>query len=399
MEITGNLEVREISPRVINGWSDVRFEDDETTAADFFEAVRQAIFERANAVLTGNSVYKNNGSLRPSSSVDFSNIEKLAEYPITQNTLSYEIFEIIEKAIYEISPYFLCGIDDSSSEIIGYRYRKNLDDFPFVLEEGNFGINDDIAFFKRPNTMQTWSEMKSCGYAYRLMNAINAMTSMENIGVLKVRNSISGGPIGIFGIPMYDFESFDDLIEKTKRRYLEFRDFYINGQPISPGTISGVKYKSGYCGIRIITTPNTDNIIYQYNATAYFCLTYYPIYEISLAIHPGSGTGADCLLRSVFVSFDTYNDFQNTSVVKDSYVENIEFLSLRNNYPLFCPHDRLIYVPEPMLDIIPSFSPSRIPNDPRIYKVSESFQYGQRFRFNQYYDFGIPGGFRFRKDT
>ena len=35
MEITGNLDVRDISPRVINGWSDINFEDDETTGADF----------------------------------------------------------------------------------------------------------------------------------------------------------------------------------------------------------------------------------------------------------------------------------------------------------------------------------------------------------------------------
>ena len=52
MEINGNLDVREIAPRVIDGWSDVRFSDEETTSADFFEAVRQAILERANAVST-----------------------------------------------------------------------------------------------------------------------------------------------------------------------------------------------------------------------------------------------------------------------------------------------------------------------------------------------------------
>ena len=36
MEIDYMLDVREISPRIINGWSDVRFSDDESTSADFF---------------------------------------------------------------------------------------------------------------------------------------------------------------------------------------------------------------------------------------------------------------------------------------------------------------------------------------------------------------------------
>ena len=125
MEITENLAVRDISPRVINGWSDINFEDDETTAADFFEAVRQAIFERANAAiisLNGNPPYNY-----------YTALQRLAALPITQNTLSYEIFDIIESAIDVISDRFICGINDRSSEMIGYKYRGDLEDFPFEI--------------------------------------------------------------------------------------------------------------------------------------------------------------------------------------------------------------------------------------------------------------------------
>ena len=123
-------------------------------------------------------------------------------------------------------------------------------------------------------------------------------------------------------------------------------------------------------------------------------------FDLLSSVHPGGGTGADCLLRDVFVSLETYSDFNNSGSIKDSYVENIELVSLRNSSPLFCPHDRMIYVSEPRLNIISSFSPSVLPPDPNTFEEGEfCYQYGQRFRFNQYYDFGIPGGFRFRKDT
>ena len=102
MGITGNFDVREISPRVIDGWSDVRFEDEETTSADFFEAVRQAILERASAVIITSYTW----DLASTYDVLYY-VHKLSEYPITHNVLSYEIFDIIEKSIYSISKYFI----------------------------------------------------------------------------------------------------------------------------------------------------------------------------------------------------------------------------------------------------------------------------------------------------
>ena len=386
MEINGNLDVREIAPRVIDGWSDVRFSDEETTSADFFEAVRQAILERANAVSTSISSGK-----YPVNTPTFSwgkdgYIQTLARYPITQNTLSYEIFDIIENAIYEISSYFLCGIGDSSAEIIGYRYRENLDDFPFVMERNSFGINDDIAFFKRPNTMPTWNEMKSSGYAHRLMNAINAMTSMKIGYVYKQRNLDWGFS---FDAPWEGWDNFITLINAES--HAKLRDKYENS--IVESNFPYSQYDvNGFFGYRLIT---------NYGTMSAYSKIYYSkgLYELVSAIHPGMGIGADCLLRNVFVSFDTYSDFGNNTGVNDSYVENIEFLSLRSGDPLFCPHDRMIYAPDHAIYIIPSFSPSVLPPDPDTYKGTVCYQYGQRYRFRQYYDFGIPGGFRFRKDT
>ena len=92
MAITGNFDIRNISPRVIDGWSDVRFSDEETTSADFLEAVRQAILERASAVL----ITSYNWYLA-STYESFYYVHKLSEYPITHNVLSYEIFDLIEK--------------------------------------------------------------------------------------------------------------------------------------------------------------------------------------------------------------------------------------------------------------------------------------------------------------
>ena len=382
MEITENLAVRDISPRVINGWSDINFEDDETTAADFFEAVRQAIFERANAAiisLNGNPPYNY-----------YTALQRLAALPITQNTLSYEIFDIIESAIDVISDRFICGINDRSSEMIGYKYRGDLEDFPFVLRYKNFGINDDIAFFKRPNIMPTWNEMKSSGYAHRLMNAINAMTSMKIGFTRSVRDTVSGNKV----IYMQRYESFEEYIEKIKEHLLTFCNSYENNKNTVVYT-KELPYSSGYCGFRIRTHPKFGN-----PASTSCNLIGNSTFDLLSSVHPGGGTGADCLLRDVFVSLETYSDFNNSGSIKDSYVENIELVSLRNSSPLFCPHDRMIYVSEPRLNIISSFSPSVLPPDPNTFEEGEfCYQYGQRFRFNQYYDFGIPGGFRFRKDT
>ena len=382
MEITENLDVRDISPRVINGWSDVRFEDEETTAADFFEAVRQAIFERANAAII--SLNRN-----PSSNY-YRALQKLSEYPIAQNTLRYEIFDIIEDAMGVISDRFICGVNDSSSEMIGYKYRGDLEDFPFVLRYENFGINDDMAFFKRPNIMPTWNEMKSSGYAYRLMNAINAMTSMKIGFTRSVRDTVSGNEI----IYMQRYESFEEYIKKIKEHLSTFCESYENNKNCIV-YIRELPYSSGYCGFRIRTHPELVN-----PASTVCNLIGNSTFELLSSVHPGGGTGADCLLRDVFVSLETYSDFNNNGSIKDSYVENIELVSLRNSSPLFCHHDSMIYVSEPRLNIVSSFSPSVLPPDPNTFDEGEfCYQYGQRFRFNQYYDFGIPGGFRFRKDA
>ena len=345
MEINGNLDVREIAPRVIDGWSDVRFSDEETTSADFFEAVRQAILERANAVSTSISSGKYPVNTPTFSWGKYGYIQTLARYPITQNTLSYEIFDIIENAIYEISSYFLCGIGDSSAEIIGYRYRENLDDFPFVMERNSFGINDDIAFFKRPNTMPTWNEMKSSGYAHRLMNAINAMTSMKIGYVYKHRNLDWGFS---FDAPWEGWDNFITLINAES--HAKLRDKYENS--IVDSNFPYSQYDvNGFFGYRLIT---------NYGTMSAYSKIYYSkgLYELVSAIHPGCGIGADCLLRNVFVSFDTYRDFRNDTGVNDSYVENIEFISRKKIDPVFCPHDRMIYSPEPHLEINPTFSPS-----------------------------------------
>ena len=191
MEIDYMLDVREISPRIINGWSDVRFSDDESTSADFFEAVKQAIAERACAVLASQFAYNGIDTLLdPTQKLPY--CHRLMSYPVTENTLRYEIIELIENAIYEISPFFLCGIGDASAGRIRYPYRNSYDDFPFFLGKDKFGINDDIAFFRHPNIMATWPEMRSCGYAYRLMNAISAMTSLRIYRTRKIRSTRYG---------------------------------------------------------------------------------------------------------------------------------------------------------------------------------------------------------------
>lgn len=360
MEITENLDVRDISPRVINGWSDISFEDDETTAADFFEAVRQAIIERACAL----------GYVYP-------NIEKLAKYPITQNTLSYEIFDIIEGAIGEISYRFICGINDSSSEIIGYKYREDLRDFPFVLENGNFGINDDIAFFKRPSIMPTWNEMKSSGYAYRLMNAINAMTSM-NIGITRKLRSTNLIRHFYRSMEWYDFVK--DINDEIHDKFI---DAYL-GEP-RKGNVYFY-----------------DTRVIEYSLCEYYGSKYVSAYfdneEIFSAYHPGAGIGADCMLRSVFATGWKGKDYIDSHGHKHTYINGIELISKKNVAPVFCPHNRMIYSPEPCLEIVSSFSPSVFPPD-STGKPVDYYHYAQGFSLFQYYDFGIPGGFRFRKDT
>ena len=378
MDITGKLDVRDISPRVINGWSDVRFEDDETTSADFFEAVKQAIIERASAI----AIF-----VRPANVNVWSSVRILAGYPITQNTLSYEIFDIIEKAIYNISSYFLCGIDDISSSVIGYKYRDDLKDFPFVLEEGNFGVNDDISFFKRPNTMPTWSELKSCGYAYRLVNAINAMTSMKILKVKKIRYIEYGRYFESYNYKI-DWPHFVELLNKEYHKNIieEYLDV-----PEENDRTDDYGYESNTVGYRLkmyFIPPHMEDS-YLKESYSYFPLSFKEVFS---AIHPGSGIGADCMLRDVFATY--YEDEGD-----GSYTENIEFISRKKIDPVFCPHDRMIYSPEPHLEINPTFSPSVLPPGPHEAGYSKPYYYLQRFRFNQYYDFGIPGGFRFRKDT
>ena len=365
MEITGNLDVRDISPRVINGWSDISFEDDETTAADFFEAVRQAIIERACAC--GISVGGH----------EYFDIKKLSEYTITQNTLSYEIFEIIEKAIYEISPYFLCGIDDISSSVIGYKYREDLRDFPFVLGDGIFGINDDIAFFKRPSIMPTWNEMKSSGYAYRLMNAINAMTSMTVGLTRKTRNTI------VFRHFSRSMEWNDFVKHINEEIHDKFIDSYL-GEPD--------KVNVYYYGTRVI-----EYVLCEYYDFKYVS-AYFDNEEVFSAFHPGAGIGADCMLRYVFATGWKGKDYIDSHGNKHIYINDVELISIKKIDPVFCPHDRMIYSPEPCLEIASSFSPSVFPPDSTGKKV-DYYHYAQEFSFFQYYDFGIPGGFRFRKDT
>ena len=366
MEITENLDVRDISPRVINGWSDISFEDDETTAADFFEAVRQAIIERACACRT--SVLSLN---------EYFKIKKLSEYPITQNTLSYEIFDIIEDAIGEISNRFICGINDSSSEIIGYKYREDLRDFPFVLENGSFGINDDIAFFKRPSIMPTWNEMKSSGYAYRLMNAINAMTSLRVGLTRKIRDIRS---VRHFSRSM----EWDDFVKDINDK---IHDKFIDSYLGEPKEINVYYYER--------------RIIY-YTLCEYYGSKYVQAYfrneEIFSSVHPGNGIGADCMLRSVFATGWKGKDYIDSHGDKHTYINDIELISKKNVAPVFCPHNRMIYSPEPCLEIASSFSPSVFPPDSTGKQV-DYYHYAQEFSLFQYYDFGIPGGFRFRKDT
>ena len=366
MEIIENLDVREISPRVINGWSDVRFEDDETTAADFFEAVRQAIIERACACRI--SVYGH----------EYSNIKKLSEYPITQNTLSYEIFDIVEKAIYDISSYFICGIDDSSSSVIGYKYREDLRDFPFVLGNGICGINDDMAFFKRPSIMPTWNEMKSSGYAYRLMNAINAMTSMKAGLTRKIRNTRL-----ILGLYRNDME-WNDFVKCIND---EIHDKFIDSYLGEPDKLNVYYYETRVIGY---------NISYYYGQKR--VSAYFNNEEIFSSYHPGAGIGADCMLRSVFATGWKGKDFIDPYGNKHTYINDIELISKKNVAPVFCPHNRMIYSPEPCLEIASSFSPSVFPPD-STGKPGNRYYYEQEFSLFQYYDFGIPGGFRFRKDT
>ena len=384
MAITGNLDVRDISPRVINGWSDVRFENEETTAADFFEAVRQAILERASAVI----ITSYNWDLA-STYYFLYYVHKLSEYPITQNTLSYEIFDIIENAIYEISPYFLCGIGDSSSELIGYKYRDDLGDFPFSLTKDNFGRKDDLAFFRRPSEMPTWIEMKSSGYAYRLMNAINAMTSMKIIYVRrsrKIRNS---------GRNLHFSGSWDEYIGYiNKENYNNMTNYYLSNPD---NNFFRYYYTSTYIGYDFYTSSKDD--YYGYHRYAY---PYVPDYnpdgflEVFINEHPGCGIGADCNLRTVFATYETDSDNLDHNGKNCSYVENLNLISNVNLSPIFCHHDKMIYSPDPLIEFS-SFSPSVLPPEDSV--NAPAYKYGQRFRFNQYYDFGIPGGFRFRKDT
>ena len=384
MGITGNFDVRKISPRVIDGWSDVRFSDEETTSADFLEAVRQAILERASAVL----ITSYNWDLA-STYESFYYVHKLSEYPITHNVLSYEIFDLIEKSIYSISKYFICGIGDSSSELIGYNYRDDLGDFPFSLTENNFGRKDDLAFFRRPSEMPTWIEMKSSGYAYRLMNAINAMTSMKIIYVRRSRIlRISNRNLSLSG----SWDEFVGYINKYNYNYMI--NYYLsNTDPF----FYRYYYTSNYIGYDFYSSSNDDH--YSYYRYAYpYKQDHNPdgFLEVFINEHPGCGIGANCNLRSVFATYETDSDNLDHSGKKCSYVENLNLISNVNLKPIFCHYDKMIYSPDPLIEFS-SFSPSVLPPEDAV--NVPAYKYGQRFRFYQYYDFGIPGGFRFRKDT
>ena len=388
MGITGNFDVRKISPRVIDGWSDVRFSDEETTSADFLEAVRQAILERASAVLITSYNWDLGSTLGPTYGT-FYYVHKLLEYPITHNVLSYEIFDLIEKSIYSISKYFICGIGDSSSELIGYNYRDDLGDFPFSLTENNFGRKDDLAFFRRPSEMPTWIEMKSSGYAYRLMNAINAMTSMKIIYVRRPRIlRISNRNLSLSG----SWDEFVGYINKYNYNYMI--NYYLSNTNTS---FYRYYYTSNYIGYDFYSSPEHD--YYGYYRYAYpYKQDRNPdrFLEVFITEHPGCGIGANCNLRSVFATYETDSDNLDHSGEKCSYVENLNLISNVNLNPIFCHYDKMIYSPDPLIEFS-SFSPSVLPPEDAV--NVPAYKYGQRFRFYQYYDFGIPGGFRFRKDT
>ena len=382
MEIDYRLDVREISPRIINGWSDVRFSDDESTSADFFEAVKQAIAERACAVLASQFTYNGiDALLDPTQKLPY--CHRLMSYPVTENTFRYELIELIENAIYEISPFFLCGIGDASSGRIRYPYRNSYADFPFFLGKDKFGINDDIAFFRHPNIMATWPEMRSCGYAYRLMNAISAMTSLCIYRTRKIRSTRYGNYVKT----VTNIKSWNEFIAKVSN--WQHNEFVFNYKNYNI-TEDTYMYGRHLYGFRLINNPtHTSGKRYGY-------IWPYTLNEVYEAVHPGSGIGADCLLRTVSMTFDTYeNASMGSNPYVDSYVENIKFFDIQPVDPILCYHNELIYSPVPHVNIVDSFSPSVLPPDPKD-TGTLCYQYGQIYLFNQYFDFGIPGGFRFR---
>ena len=381
MEID-SLKELESYPRTISGWHDVRFVDDESTAADFFEAVKQAICERLCAVLmsidnyfTVKQDYTNKG--------EFQKCLSLIMYPVTQNTLRYELIELIEEAIYEIAPYFLCGVGDHSSGHIGYYYKKDYTDFPFFLGKDKFGVNDDIAFFKRPNVMCTWKQMRECGYAYRLMNAINAMTSLK---ITRCRLAFtSKGHNYSFSGEYKNMEKFLKDINNSQHKVFvsifEYKGYSVNVEYV---------YGMQFFGYRIITNNKGQkaySIIYPYTAN-----------EIYKCFHPGNGIGANCILRGVNIHLDTYSDIKNDTGIKDTYVENIPFISTTPQEPMFCPYKNEIVSNEIHFTVLPEFSPSVLPPEPD-QAGTVCYQYGQRYLFNQWFDFGIEGGFRFRSGS
>lgn len=380
MEID-SLKEFESYPRTIDGWHDVRFVDDESTAADFFEAVKQAICERLCAVLMSIDNYF-------TVKQDYTNKRKfpkclsLIMYPVTQNTLRYELLELIEEAIYEIAPYFICGIGDHSSCHIGYNYKKDYTDFPFFLGKDKFGVNDDIAFFKRPNVMCTWKQMRECGYAYRLMNAINAMTSIK---ITRCRYLFtSRGEIYSFDSEFKNMEKFIGDLNYYQHRVFVFsfeHEKYFDGDYV---------YGIQFYGYRIITNYKSRkvySVVYPYTAN-----------EIYKCVHPGNGIGANCMLRGVNIHLDTYPDIKNSTDIKDTYVEKVPFISTSQQEPMFCPYKNEIVSNERHFSVIPTFSPKVLPPEPDTVGTV-CYQYGQRYLFNQWFDFGIEGGFRFRSGS
>ena len=383
MEID-SLKELESYPRTISGWHDVRFVDDESTAADFFEAVKQAICERLCAVLVSIDNYFN---VKPNynDKIKFPKCRSLIMYPITQNTLRYELLELIEEAVYEIAPYFLCGVGDHSSGYIGYHYKKDYTDFPFFLGKDKFGVNDDIAFFKRPNVMCTWKHMRDCGYAYRLMNAINAMTSLKVSKLRRIRSSRDFLGSYDFIADYVDMETFfDDIDKKQHQKFINELNY--SDKITNEDYVYGVQFY----GYRVITNYGKYKIwstCYPYTAN-----------EIVRCWHPGNGIGANCILRGVNIHLDTYPDIKNITEIKDTYVEKIPFISTSQQEPIFCPYKNEIVSNESHFSVIPTFSPKVLPPEPDT-AGTVCYQYGQRYLFNQWFDFGIEGGFRFRSGS
>lgn len=375
------LNINEGLPRTINGWSEVSLTDDEYSPAKFFDAVKQAIYERICCVGFPGYGYKF--------------IEDFIKYPISRNTIKYELFELIENVMYYIAQYFICGIGDSSYSSVGYKYKKDYSDFPFFLGKDKFGVNDDIAFFKRPGYMCTWNQILDSGYAYRLMNAINAMTSLcTERYIRKVAWIRNYGYI--YGTGTY--ESIDKLINEANR-VLQLKEPDVWGDYPYPFDYNASDYV--YIGIRIRSKYSYNGSI-QYYQYGYIEDNDSKLCSILKSTHPGNRIQANCIFRGFGNSINTYPDILKDNhapgyYVKDSYVEQYPFVSILPQEPLFCPYGKTISLEKSHI-VFNQFSPKLLPFFPDE-DGTLCFQYGQRHIFTQWYDFGIEGGFRFRSGS